>query len=110
MKTLLTHPVNAQLDKILDELRHGFTELYGDRLTHLILFGSQARGDATPESDIDVLIVLRGTINPGDEITRTGKLTADLSLKYNVVISSVFIGVDRYLTEQSPLLINVHRE
>jgi hypothetical protein len=31
MKTLLTHPVNTHLNKILDELRHGFTEPYGDQ-------------------------------------------------------------------------------
>ena len=33
-------------------------ELYGDRLKDVILFGSQARGDAHPESDIDLMVVL----------------------------------------------------
>jgi hypothetical protein len=33
-------------------------ELYGERLKHVILFGSRARGDADPESDIDLLVVL----------------------------------------------------
>jgi len=31
---------------------------YGDRLVKLLLYGSQARGDARPWSDVDVLAVL----------------------------------------------------
>jgi predicted nucleotidyltransferase len=31
----------------------------GSNLVELRLFGSQARGDATPDSDIDVLVVVR---------------------------------------------------
>ncbi|HLG16404.1 MAG TPA: nucleotidyltransferase domain-containing protein [Blastocatellia bacterium] len=33
----------------------------------MILFGSQARGDAATGSDIDVLVVLRGEVRPGLE-------------------------------------------
>jgi predicted nucleotidyltransferase len=33
---------------------------FGDRLVSVVLFGSRARGEARPESDIDVLIVARG--------------------------------------------------
>jgi uncharacterized protein len=53
-------------------------------LQHLTLFGSQARGDAEPGSDIDVLVVLKSPANPGEEIKRTGKAIADLSLDYNL--------------------------
>jgi predicted nucleotidyltransferase len=110
MKTLQNHLINQQLKEILNELRYRFVELYGDRLIQLILYGSQVRGDATSDSDIDVLVVLNGTVNSGEEVARTGEIVAALSLSYNVVISCVFISDDRYLTEQSPLLLNVRRE
>ena len=41
-----------------DALRDRFRAAFGDRLHRLVLYGSHARGDATPQSDIDVLVVL----------------------------------------------------
>jgi len=99
-----------KLTAILPELRQHFETLYGDRLVHMLLFGSQARGDAETESDIDVLVVLQGPVDPGEEIARTGEVTALLSLKHDVVISRVFLSAEQFSSEQSPLLLNVRRE
>ena len=99
-----------QLETILRELRRRLQDLYGDRLARLILFGSQARGDAEPGSDIDVMVVLRGTVSPGREIARTGGISAEISLKYDVVVSTLFISASRYARERSPLLLNIRRE
>ncbi|MEL6222113.1 MAG: nucleotidyltransferase domain-containing protein, partial [Cyanobacteria bacterium J06627_8] len=44
---------------VLDSLSNYLNHLYGQQLEELILFGSHARGEATPESDIDVLVVLK---------------------------------------------------
>ncbi len=95
---------------ILAALKSELRATYGDRLVTTILFGSQARGDAQPGSDIDILIVLKGRVDPATEIATVGPITAALSLANDVVISCVFISEERFATEQSPLLINVRRE
>ncbi|NJL01586.1 MAG: nucleotidyltransferase domain-containing protein [Spirulinaceae cyanobacterium RM2_2_10] len=51
--------MNLAVQPILKQLKQNLIALHGDRLVHLTLFGSQARGDQEPESDIDVLVVLR---------------------------------------------------
>ena len=102
--------MKPDIQKILVELRLHFEAIYGDRMVNMILFGSQARNDATVESDIDVMVVLRGTVKPGDEISRTGEISAEISLKHDVVISCIFMSAERYATGQNPLIINVHRE
>jgi predicted nucleotidyltransferase len=102
--------VSERLQSLLAELRRRFEALYGPRLVRLMLFGSQARGDAEPGSDIDVLVVLEGLVRPGEEIRRSLNDVAELSLENNLVFSCVFVSRDRFENELSPLLINVRRE
>jgi predicted nucleotidyltransferase len=102
--------VSEQLQNLLSELRSRFEALYGPRFVRLVLFGSHARGDAEPGSDIDVLVVLEGPVVPGEEIARTGEVASEMSLDNNVVISCTFISADRFEREESPLMINVRRE
>ena len=102
--------MKTKLQNILEELHCSLKALYGERLTHIVLYGSQARGDAEEESDIDVLVVLRGSVSPCKEIKRTLNDVAEISLNHNVVISCVFISDKQYESEQSPLLLNIKRE
>lgn len=102
--------MDQRLQTILTELRQHLAVLYGERLVDILLFGSQARGDATPESDIDVMIVLRGEVWPGEEIARSGGIVAQLSLEYNVLLSTIFESEEDFRLRRSPLLLNVQRE
>lgn len=102
--------MNEKLKAILAELRSHFEQIYGDRLVKMILFGSQARGEANFDSDIDVLVVLKGQVNPGEEIERTGNIVADLSLQYDEVISRLFMDEHQFIHRNSPLLRNIHKE
>lgn len=102
--------MTSETRSILSVLRARLEALYGDRLSDIVLFGSQARGEASAASDIDVMVVLRGTVNAGEEIARVGPVTAALSLEHDVVLSCVFVSKDRFSSERSPLLVNVRRE
>jgi len=85
-------------------------KLYGNRLKHIILYGSYARGCATEDSDIDLLIVLEGKVKPGEEIDRMIEIITEINLRYNVLISVYPISEEDYKKVNSPLLINVRRE
>jgi predicted nucleotidyltransferase len=102
--------VDAQTQALVAELRHRLEALYGPRLVLMMLYGSQARGEAELGSDIDVLIVLRGPVSPGEEIVRTGEIVADLSLRFNKVLSCLFMDEERFTHRNGPLLRNVRKE
>ena len=102
--------MNPKVQDIMLELQRALKDIYGDRLVRIMLFGSHARGDASPGSDVDALIVLKGAVKPGNEIARTGGIASELSLEHDIVISCTFVSAERYETEQSPLLINVRRD
>ncbi len=49
-----------QVRSALADLKARLTSLLGPALLKLLLFGSRARGDADPDSDIDVAVIVRG--------------------------------------------------
>ena len=65
-------------DPILERFRAAVTEIYGDRLARVVLFGSRARGDAEPDSDYDVAVFLRDMPDRMAELDRL----ADLRLTF----------------------------
>jgi predicted nucleotidyltransferase len=52
-------PGLAERDRVVEELRQAAPGLRARGITHLSLFGSIARGEAGPESDVDLLIEIR---------------------------------------------------
>jgi predicted nucleotidyltransferase len=102
--------VQENVRQALSELRRQFGALFGDRLTRLILYGSQARGDARPWSDIDVLAVLKGPVDDYKETIRTEVIVGDICLEFDVVIICIFMSEARYLAGEGPLLRNVNAE
>ena len=102
--------MTVQTQQILEELKTRLTELYGDRLERLVLYGSQARGDAGPDSDIDVLVVLRGEGELKGEHERRIDAMVEWNLKYGILVSPLPVTSEYYRTRNSPLLINIRRE
>jgi len=102
--------VSAKVREILADLRRRFEALYGPRLVQMVLYGSQARSDAEPGSDIDVLVVLSGEVDPCREIKRTIDGVVAVSSAYDEVVACCFVSEAEYAHERSPLLINVRRD
>ena len=84
--------------------------VYGDRLKGIYLFGSYARGEADSESDLDILVVLDAFDRYAHEVNRTGALASDLSLKYGVTVSLVFLREREWLIGDTAFLSNVRDE
>jgi len=99
-----------EIRRVLEEFRKKVGKLYGERLRDVILYGSWARGEATEESDLDLLIVLEGEVIPGREIDRMIDIITEINLKYAVLVSVYPISEEDYHKVNSPLIINVRRE
>lgn len=85
-----------QLKNILTELRQKLEIHYGKRLVTLVLYGSQARGEARDDSDIDVMVVLSGPVESGQELEDSSKIFSDVSLNHDVFIEPWFAHESDY--------------
>ena len=99
-----------RLGRILKEYRRRLRQVLGEDLHSdhsLRLAGSRGRRRS---SDIDVLCVMKKASDYGELILRTSEITAEISLKYDVVLSRSFVSLEHYQTRQTPFLMNVRRE
>lgn len=95
---------------VLVALHDALRRIYGDNLRGVYLYGSYARDAAEPESDLDVLLVLRDFTDYWQEIKRTGPVVAALSLQHGVSISPVRVREAAWQHEDSPFLNTIRRE
>lgn len=102
--------MTMDLQALLRELKTRLRELYGERLRGVYLFGSYARGEARPDSDIDVAVVLDDFAHGGEEIARWSEARTELALKYDCVIALLPLREADWAGRQSPLLLNLRRE
>jgi len=98
------------IQTLLRKLKKGLLGIYGNRLKVVYLYGSYARGEAQPGSDVDVMIVLDDYQSYGKEIDRTGELVSRLSLEYGLSISRVIMKEIQWQNGVTPLLRNIRAE
>ncbi len=101
---------SAHIEAVLHDLHAGLDALYGERLVRLVLYGSHARGEATEESDVDVLAVLSGEVRPAAEIFQTSKLALDVGSEHDALVSIITVSEEAFEEKRYAFLRNVHAE
>ena len=84
--------------------------LYGTRFRRVLLFGSWARGDASPESDIDLLVVLDRVESPWEELRTMDDILWRHSFGNDTTISAVPVGEGELEDSKSPALMRARAE
>ncbi|GAB2516385.1 nucleotidyltransferase domain-containing protein [Spirosoma aerophilum] len=100
-----------QLQALSQEVKQALTELYGDRLAQVVLYGSYARGDYHKESDVDYLVVLQDEyVRAGKEVRMMAPSIGPLSLKYDVEVSVFPTSATHYSSGHTPFYQAVQQE
>lgn len=102
--------ISPKIKQVLGEFKQALEVLYGEQLASLVLYGSVARNEATEDSDVDVLVVLKGQIKATTEIRRMGNIGTKLLLQYDELISVVPMSQQDFFYRDSPLLLNIRQD
>ena len=100
-------PKRAMLTEFVD----GILSFMREQVVRIVLYGSVARGTDEPGSDVDIALILRGKMSAETEAKLTD-LSADLDLKYDVVLSVVDVDEEFFLKWKKaiPFYTNVEKE
>jgi predicted nucleotidyltransferase len=102
--------IKTPLSQTLDKLKEQLFRQYQEQLSSLILFGSQARKEASSESDIDVLVLLKGEVNPLIEIKKNSIWLADLCLETEALINCIYLSEEQFQIRNDPLFRQIKQE
>lgn len=94
----------------LRQIKDNLAKTYGERLRGVILYGSEARGDASEDSDIDLLVLLTGPIRLWKELTAIIDAIYSIQLDVERSIHAIPVNVDDYEAGEYSLYRNVRRE
>ena len=100
----------ARIKDVVAELRRELQDLYGERFRDLLLYGSDARGEADEGSDVDLLLLLEGPVNPVKEIVRMESVTWPLSLDSELLLSVMPVNFQDFQKSRTAFLSTVRKE
>lgn len=89
---------NQSIVQLLDEIVQNTSQIYGDKLREVVLYGSYAKGQEDNESDIDIMVLVsidEKELSQYDE--KINQMIGDISMKYLKVISLVDMNYEKFM-------------
>lgn len=97
-------------NSLLQQVKALLRPAFGDRLCGVVLYGSEARGEALADSDIDILVLLKGPLCIGEDIDTATRAIYPLMLQLDRIIDAKPVDVRHYEAGLAPLYRYAQRE
>jgi uncharacterized protein len=95
---VISHMLHRKENLGLQAFRNRLQQSFGGRVRQVALFGSKARGESSPDADLDVLVIIEGD----DRLLRRGviDIASELSLEYDILLSPRVIDEQNWKSRQ----------
>lgn len=95
---------------ILSRVKASLEKAYGNRLKGVVVYGSEARGEAQEDSDIDLLVLLEGDVDVWDDAKRIIHALYPIQLDIIRPIHATPVNANVYESGEYGLYRNARRD
>ena len=102
--------MDERINRLINQIKEHLIKMYGGKIKKVILYGSFVRGEASKDSDIDILVLVDQSLNPFEVRESLSDLLFDILLDEGELISVIAIPENLYENYNSPFMLNVRKE
>jgi predicted nucleotidyltransferase len=106
----MSSTIALDTSSLLARIKSCLHAVYGDRLREVVLYGSEARGEATPNSDVDILVLLTGPVALGRELHTVIGALYPLQLEMDRVLEAFPVDEADYLRGEHAWYRNAQKD
>jgi predicted nucleotidyltransferase len=102
--------MDPKVKRLVDRVKAFLHERYGEGIRKVILYGSHARGEATQDSDVDVLVLTDPSLKPSEVRKSLSDLLFNMLMDEGELVSVIVIPEDYFESHNLPFMLNVRQE
>lgn len=102
--------MDERIKHLIKQIKAHLITMYGEKIKKVILYGSYVRGNATRDSDIDILVLVDQSLNPFEVRESLSDLLFDMILEEGELVSVIAVPEHFYESYNSPFMLNVRKE
>lgn len=102
--------MDERIKQLISRIKAHLIKIYGGKIKKVILYGSFVRGEATSDSDIDILVLVDQSLNPFEVRESLSDLLFDILLDEGELISVIAVPEHLFENYNSPFMLNVKKE
>ena len=102
--------MDERIVRLVNRIKDHLITQYGGKVKEVILYGSYARGEATKDSDIDILVLIDNSIEPFEVRRSLSDLLFDILLENGELVSVVVLPENFFKNYNYPFMLNVKKE
>ncbi|MCK4293644.1 MAG: nucleotidyltransferase domain-containing protein [Planctomycetes bacterium] len=102
--------MDERINNLVNRIKAYLLKTYGQKIRKVILYGSYVRGQATRDSDIDILVLVDESLNPFEIRESLSDLLFDILLEEGELVSVIAVPEDFFENYNSPFMLNIKKE